>query len=399
VSASPAQAPASSTPYLDRLLPFPAPATLSLWRQVPGFLLAIFVLYVVPWLLIFGHGSFEVAARQWFWVNIKDIFSDAFGTVRFILTGFAVAAACLASIAVHEFGHFLAGRAVGFRFELIQIGRFHIDQSFHVTRTPPSNEERLGVVKFFPERMENRPWHYAFMVLAGPLANLLAGLVFLLLPFHKSFVSGSFIGLCLFLGFTNLTPLAPDGKQLLTILFRKPDREASIALAQIYELLKTGNDYEELPIELIARATILRERSLRTYLAYHFSFAVSFERREYEAATASLEKCFALSPWAPGSMRQSLIYSAAVVQAKRGRIDSAEQWLSDFPESLGQKYLLQVEGAILEARGDFEGTLAKIAECEELLSNEPVGSGRDSTHKSLEKWKAKLNQRSASVSS
>jgi peptidase M50-like protein len=395
VSASPAQAPASSTPYLDRLLPFPAPAKPSVWRQVYCVVFVISVGYVVPWLIIFGHGSFEVAARQWFWANIKEIFSDELGGVRFILTGFAVALAYLASIAVHEFGHFFAGRAAGFRFQSMQIGRFHIDQSFHVTRTPPSNEERLGEVKFFPEGMENRPWHYAFMTLAGSLANLLAGLLFLVLPFHKSFVSGSFIGVCLFLGFLNLTPLAADGKRLLAILFRRDDHEGFIALEQAYELMKAGKGFEELPIELITRATKLREKSARTYLAYRFSYGAAFERRDYEAAGASLEKCFALSPWAPNSMRQSMIYSAAIVQAKRGRIDSAEQWFSEFPEKLGQKYRLQIEGAIMEARGNFDGTLAKIAECKELLSKEPDGQSRDYFYKSMEKWKAELSQRSS----
>jgi hypothetical protein len=277
VSAPPAQAPASSTPFLDCLLPLPAPAKPSVRRHVPGFLFTVILFYVIPWLLIFGRAGFEVAFRSWFWANVKEIFSDELGTVRFILTGFAVALACLASIAVHEFGHLFAGRAVGFRFQSIQIGRFHIDQSFHVTRTPPSHKERFGEVNFFPEGMEDKPWHYAFMTLAGSLANLIAGFVFLFLPFHKSFVAGSFIGVCLFLGFTNLTPLASDGKRLLTILFRRHDHEAYIALAQLYGLLKTGKDCEELPTKLIARATTLREKTLRTYLAYHVAFRSSFQ--------------------------------------------------------------------------------------------------------------------------
>jgi hypothetical protein len=170
-------------------------------------------------------------------------------------------------------------------------------------------------------------------------------------------------------------------------------------LEQAYELIKAGNGFEELPIELIARATTLREKTLRTYLAYHFAFKSSFQRRDYEAAAASLEKCFEWSPWATDELRQGMIHSAAVVQAKRGRVSSAEQWLSQLPAKLGPRNRLQIEGAILEAREDFAGTLAKIAECEELLSKEPEGASKTLVCKQLEKWKIELAQRSSPVSS
>jgi hypothetical protein len=345
------------------------------------------------------NAEFFDSLRGWLVGNLKADFANEWRAVRLILAGVAVALMWSASIAIHEIGHLLAGQAMGFRFRYVQIGRFRLDRAFRVSRKPRSSHGQLGAVCFFPQGMEDRPWRYAFMVLTGPLTNLLVGTFILLLPFQKSFVLESLMLFSMFQGFFNITPVAGDGNRLLTIMLNRRDHEASVALQQLAAEHTDGVDFENLSPALIAKAARLREKSTRTSLAHYFAVGFWVAHRDYDAAAASLEKCFEWSPWAVEGVRQGMIYTAAVVQGKRRRVSSAEQWLSQLPAKLGSRNRLQIEGAILEAREDFVGALGKIAECEELLSKEPEGASKTLARKQLEKWKIELDQRSSQVSS
>jgi hypothetical protein len=356
------------------------------------------VFWGVPLTLIAGHGAIVDAERAWLIANIKLAFADEWAGVRLVLTGFAIALAYLASIAIHEFGHLAAGWAMDFRYEQMQIGRIHIDQSFHFSRRAPSDDERLGEVCFSPEGMKNKPWRYAVMTVAGPLANLLVATVLLVLPFHKSLVSGSFIVVCLYLGVFNLLPLASDGRRLFLILFRRRDHEAEIALALLYREIAAGKTYDELSPQLIAETATLQNKSVLTVLAQTLTYAAAYNNRDYEAAAKSLESAFSSLAWAP-SLKKNLIYGAAVLQAKRGRIDLAEAWSAEYPAQACPRCHGQIQGAILEARGDFSGALAKIAECEKILSDEPDSKSKSLSFKELKKWKLEIEQKSAAVSS
>lgn len=310
-----------------------------------------------------------------------------------ILTGFAMAFAFLAAVAVHELAHLVTGWAMGFHFQHIQIGRTHIDRFLHVSRKPAPDEPRLGQVHFLPEQMKQRPWRCALMILAGPVANLLAGIVVLSLPFEKSFISGAFVLTCFYLGITNLSPQASDGSALLTILLKRKDHEARIALTQLFEQVSAGAEYQDLSPALIAEATALREKSVRTVFAHLVAYARYSEERDYNSAAASLEECFTWSPWAPVNFRRSLFYSAAVLQAKRGQIALAEQWYSDLPPQISSRFRFQAQAAILGAQGDYARALTKIAECEKQLLDDTDASKKESAMRDLKKWKSELEER------
>jgi hypothetical protein len=390
VNASAAETTTIPTPILDRISPFPAPAKPSFWAQLPALVILIAILYVLPGLLFFGRGAFFDSGRHWVVGNIHDLFAGDWAGFWLIFTGFAIALACLATVAVHEGAHLVTGLAMGFRFEFVQVGRTKFDRSFQPSRIPSPDEPRLGAVCFFPDGMKHHPWRCFFMVLAGPSANLITGLAVLQLPFQKSFVSGAFILASLLMGILNASPYFSDGRHLLTLLLRRTDHEGALALGQLYEQLHAGVELEALSPALIAEATLLKEKSPRTVLAHRLAYSAAFSRRDYAAAAALLEMAFAWSPWATEAIRQGLIYCAVVMQAKRGRIETAEKWFADLPPNCTKQCRLQAEAAILEGRGDIKGALAKIVECEQHLLEEGGEEGRKADLKKLRSWKADL---------
>ncbi len=350
-------------------------------------------------LVVSGDGTFFGPVQQGMLRNTQQIFVDDWAGVRVVLTSFAIVLVWFAAVTIHELGHLLAGLAMGFRFKFLHIGRTQIDRPFRLSRISRSDKKRLGGVSFYAQEQKDRPWRCAFMILAGPAANLVVGISILRLPFQKSLMSGAFILMCAYLGIENLCPWESDGEHLLEIFLRKKDHEAKIALAQIYEQLGEGVGFEKLCPMLIAQATSLKEKSVKTVAAHLAAYRFFYNRRDYEAAAVSLENWFFWSPWAPARLREGLIFSAAVLQAYRGRIDLAEQWYLELPPTTTVLSRRQVEGAILEARGDLNGAFKKIAECEEQLAGESDQTKRESSLKALRKWKAEIEQRLASVPS
>ena len=73
-------------------------------------------------------------------------------------------------------------------------------------------------------------------------------------------------------------------------------------------------------LRLLACEKNLPEFSLARVIAY----VVHHESRNYDAAALSLELCLAHSPWATKPMRNALYCDAAILQAKRRRMELAE---------------------------------------------------------------------------
>jgi hypothetical protein len=99
-----------------------------------------------------------------------------------VLAGLLFLAPCLAislflTIAVHELGHYWAGRAVGFRFEAIQIGPLHWKRDEVKIRFKPDWTRFSGKTDMsWPEQMQS--WtRYGIFVAGGPIASLVSAIV------------------------------------------------------------------------------------------------------------------------------------------------------------------------------------------------------------------------------
>jgi hypothetical protein len=396
-----AQVQTSQTPILDRLIPLPAPPKLQgLVKNVRAFFQAICI-YVLAFLILVWpplgptlHAMLD---------SFQAIFSGDWVGVRLILTGFAILFVGVIAIAVHECGHLLIGLAVGFRFRFLHVLRFQIDRDLRFSRQKASDDQSLGGTLFFIDEMRKQPTKFACMILAGPLANLLTGCVLMILPFHKSLVSGSFVLISFFLGLQNLLPFRTarhifDGRRLFTLLWNRARHERRLALARIAEDLRAGIASESLSADLIASAITTRDKSLETVLAHSFAYSAAYNLHKDNEAAELLETCLKYSSYAPSLLKEANIANAGIFQAeRRKRIDLAEQWLAELPSNPEVPYArFMVEGAILETQGDFSGALGKVDEIEKAILSTTEAGQQQSALRPFAKWKAELQQKIAS---
>jgi hypothetical protein len=88
---------------------------------------------------------------------------------------------------------------------------------------------------------------------------------------------------------------------------------------------------------------------------------------------------------------------AAVFQARRRRrADLAEKWLADIPITTPSPWLrTRAEAGILEAKGDVDGALAKLAQGEAAIATVPNMGQRDMLLQLLQRWRSELGRRCA----
>lgn len=342
----------------------------------------------------------------WLGSNLKTLFTGDWVGFRVILTGFCTAAVCILAVTIHECGHLLAGLSMRFRFKVLRVWKVQVDRNLRLSRYDTSDIGGLGWTRFFPEEMRNRRQRVAFMLLAGPLANLISGFVWLILPLHKSLVGGSFILISFFLGFTNLLPFrraqsTSDGMRLLTLLFKPARYERWLALAQIIEARSAGVAIDQILPDLIVSLTGEPDKSLETVLAHWLAYAVAYDHHKDSEAAELLETCLRYAGFATPSLREALIANAGIFQAgRRKRIDLAEQWLGDLRGPLHVPYRrLMVEGAILEAQENFSGALEKVHEIEKAILTTSKPEQQQASLRQFAKWRAELEQKVESFSS
>lgn len=112
------------------------------------------------------------------------------------------------ALAVHELGHVLTGLAQGFRFELFVVGLLGIKRTAKGIKVYLNKNLGMmgGVAATIPvqQRPDNRK-KFAYMVLGGPVASLLYGLLSLIL--FISSTSGAARGFWLLTGAVSLAVL------------------------------------------------------------------------------------------------------------------------------------------------------------------------------------------------
>ena len=364
--------------------------------------MGLIAVYVPLFAFLTGTMPYFDLIREWLIRNLQSIFADDWAGVRVLFNVFLALAAIVAAIAVHEAGHVLAGSFVGFRFRYVTVGPIEMDRSFRFSRRASVENVGLGWAVFFPAEMKNRPFGCIAMLLAGPMANLVSGCLILALPFQKSIMAGVFIAASFYLGAVNMLPFytktgMSDGLRILSILFKRRSHECRLALAQLWDQIKAGIEHETLSPALVEEATAVRYRSILTVVAHSIAYSRAYYQKKDALAADHLESCLASSGWATPGIRYALMADAAIFQVeRRHRVDLAELWLADVPiDDSTKKYRLRAEGAILQARGDFEAAVRKITECikeAESILDEPK---RHRSVAKLSQWKDEVEQKLA----
>ncbi len=379
----------SQTPLVDRLAALP-PRVPSRSGQTVLIVVWVSVLLTLAVSVVVGRPPM---LRQWLlndvpeWVERHGIGITLLWTVI----------SSLAMVAVHEGGHALAGMAVRFRFKSIRVGPLQFDRdsglSFHLGLVNPFS----GIATVIPVTTDRLVPRAIAMVAGGPAANILSGCLVLVLPFSPSFPSVLFIVQSIANGLSDLLPYrnklgVSDGKFLWALLRHPARARRWLALMRLNADSIDGVLPESLPADFLNQAIALRDDSTETVAAHVFAFSNAFHQHRDSEAGRLLETCLNYSSHAPVSMREALMSEAAVFQARRRkRVDLAEQWLEDIPETTQLPWIrLRGQAAILEAKGEVHGALGKLEECEQAVLRWPNPSQRKYLLRLLGRWKSEL---------
>ena len=121
-------------------------------------------------------------------------------------------------------------------------------------------------------------------------------------------------------------------------------------------------------------------------------FLAAFHQHKDSEAAQRLETCLAYSGHATPVLREALMSDAAVFQARRRkRADLADQWLAGIPMKTQYPWFRsRAEAAILEAKGDVDSAMNKLAETETAILTLPESAQRETVRHLLERWKSDL---------
>jgi hypothetical protein len=238
------------------------------------------------------------------------------------------------------------------------------------------------------------------MVLGGPVANILSALVVLLLPFPITVFSGLFIACSVANGVNDLLPFesrlgVSDGRRIWMLLRQRERGERWLALLRLGGELDDGVLPESLSADFLAKAIAVQDASADTVTANAIAYFAAFHQHKESAAGHRLETCLAYSGHATPVLREALMSDAAVFQGRRRkRTDLADQWLAEIPIKTQYPWFRsRAEAAILEANGDVDGAVEKLAEIEAAILALPKNARRDTSLRLLDRWKSELCRR------
>lgn len=385
------------TPILDRRAPLPPAAP-------PGTgMLGVFGVHLGVLAALAAGAALGVppGLRTWIvndvpaWIERQDLHRAS--PAQLFALFIASLGAVYAMVAVHELGHALAGRAVGFRLESLRIGPIEFLGGARIRLHRRLGLATSGVANLYPVALDRLELRAAAMVAGGPGANLLSALAVLTLTREHSFPALVFVATSVGNAFSDLLPFenrigASDGKRLKMLLCDPRRRERWLALMRLQSQVRSGVLPEAWSQDVLAQAVAVEDDSADTVVAHGFAYASAFHRRADVAAGQFLETCLRRSSRAAHGLRQALMSDAGVFQARRRRrADLAEAWLTDLSRHASPAWLvLRVEVSILEARGEVEGAARKLEAIEELVAQLPGRRQRDWLLTLLNRWKSEL---------
>jgi len=338
--------------------------------------------------------------RQWFQTDFRPWLLDQWAELGIVGFGFSALAAFYLMLAVHELGHVVAGLCVGFRLRSLRIGSLLFSRPFHVSFYRGPGAVVNGVAELIPVATDRLAWRGVSMVLGGPGANFLSAMVVLLLPFPITVFSGFFIACSIANGVNDLFLFesrlgVSDGRRIWMLLRQSERGERWLALLHLGGQLADGVLPESLSADILAKAIAVRDASADTVKAYAMAFSVAFHQDKDSEAGQRLETCLAYAGHATPALREALKSDAAVYQARRRkRADLADQWLAEIPVTAQYAWFRsRAEAAILEANGDVDGAMKKLAETETSLLAIPKSAQRETLLRLLHRWESDLCRR------
>lgn len=355
------------------------------------------VLFIVAacWLL-----NWPAILRQWSLTDVRPWLLDQWERIGVVGVALSLLAAFYLMLAIHELGHVAAGVCVGFRVHSYRVGPLLISRPFRLSLHRGPGAIVNGAVELFPAVSDGLVWRGVAMVLGGPVANFLSATLVLLLPPPISACSVFFIAFSITNGVNDLFPFesrlgVSDGRRIWMLMRQRERGERWLALLHLGGQLIDGALPESLSTDFLAKAIAVRDASVDTVKAHAIGFWAAFHQHQDSEAGQRLETCLAYSAHAAPVLREALMSEAAVYQARRRkRADVADQWLAGIPATTPHAwYRTRAEAAILEAKGDIDGALKKLAETETAIRALPKNPLRETAVLLLQRWRSELQDR------
>jgi hypothetical protein len=338
--------------------------------------------------------------RHWLLTDLRPWCLNQWERIGPVGVAVSALAAFYLMLAIHELGHVAAGLCVGFRLRSYRVGPLLFTPPFRVTLYRGPGAVVNGAAELIPVAADKLAWRGVAMVLGGPTANFLAALVVSLLPLPTTVFSACFIAFSIANGVNDLLPYesrlgVSDGRRIGMLLRQRERGERWLVLSRLGGELNDGVRPEALSAGFLAKAVAVRDESVDTVTAHALAYWAAFHQHKDGEAGRLLETCLAHSSHATPVLREALMSDAAVFQARRRkRADLAEQWLADIPATTPSPWLrTRAEAAILEAKGDIDGALGKLAEVEAAIATVPNERQRATLLELLERWRSDLCRR------
>lgn len=314
-------------------------------------------------------------------------------------------------VAVHEFGHLLAGSAVGLRFNSVAIGSIWLVREEHSLKFRWKRQIFMGQVNMGLERLRRARRRLAILSLGGPIATIISALAALSLPimfssrlgdFAPGFVDFSiyaFVIVSVFSFVISLRPrfygTVPNDILMAKILLTSPP-EAKRIIATYALHLQIVNGVDQINVNRRWEA-LSRSGGSAPWTEYCQSwelYASTLHDNSQEAA-AYLEKCLAASAILQEEQRDHLICEAAYFSAmQRKDVFKAEKWLARCSKEskIHIVQILRVRTAIELAKRNSSAAIAHCDKALHFLRSIPQGLRAREEESSWTSWRETIEQ-------
>ena len=310
----------SATPILNLENPLPAPQS-KLRAKAFGFVIGLF-------------------STLFFFATMSSVNDNP------ALLVIALFCAIVVVILVHEIGHLLAGRLVGFHFSSIRVLWFSLafeygKLTFHFRREMSA----AGYASIQIDRIYRLRRRLMFFIAGGVAANILSLVLVVVavnaFDLHSSWIAmpaACFSFVSLLLSMLSLAPIKrqgrwSDGARFEMLITSRDKARRWLSLAAIAHQHRLGKSPKLWNTDWVRAAASVRDGSVDEVRACWLAYLSASDRKQPELAGRFLERCLELVGIAGETMRDTLILEGAIFQAwERDNVEEATSWIELFED-------------------------------------------------------------------
>ena len=312
-------------------------------------------------------------------------------------------------ITVHEFGHLLAGWALGFRFSSISVGPVSLRLQHGLLKIRVRREMRaLGHVAMHVCGVRRLRRRMLIYISSGFAANLLSVAPALFLANRASptlhsrglAFAAEFVVISMILFAVNALPLgsrsSTDGSRIAMLLRSRERTRRWISIIAVGGQKRNGTRAKDWRQTWLRAATSLHDNSTDEFSGNWLAYISASAKEEATLAAAHLERCLQLVHLRRPSIRDLVAQEAAVFTAWfRKDAPLAEKWVSQIKKPKLTQHMLQIRVrlALCCARRDFAGADDIWQQGFAFIEKLPATLSRDRLRESWLEWQAEIQER------